>query len=170
MKVDLSSVIKVTGAEVKLSSTVGFGDAEFLGETYRFIEPLKVEGRVYNNGQSLTLEANVSGRMVTECARCLDEVEADVEFSVHELLSQREEGADEDEDIILFDGYEIELDDIIADHFLMNISGRYLCSDDCKGLCPVCGQNLNHGECDCDNEYIDPRWQAVADIMNQTKE
>lgn len=170
MKVDLSSVIKVTGAEVKLSSTVGFGDAEFLGETYRFIEPLKVEGRVYNNGQSLTLEANVSGRMVTECARCLDEVEADVEFSVHELLSQREEGADEDEDIILFDGYEIELDDIIADHFLMNISGRYLCSDNCKGLCPVCGQNLNHGECDCDNEYIDPRWQALADIMNQTKE
>lgn len=170
MKVDLSSVIKVTGAEVKLSSTVGFGDAEFLGETYRFIEPLKVEGRVYNNGQSLTLEANVSGRMVTECARCLDEVEADVEFSVHELLSQREEGADEDEDIILFDGYEIELDDIIADHFLMNISGRYLCSDDCKGLCPVCGQNLNHGECDCDNENIDPRWQALADIMNQTKE
>ena len=170
MKVDLSSVIKVTGAEVKLSSTVGFGDAEFLGETYRFIEPLKVEGRVYNNGQSLTHEANVSGRMVTECARCLDEVEADVEFSVHELLSQREEGADEDEDIILFDGYEIELDDIIADHFLMNISGRYLCSDDCKGLCPVCGQNLNHGECDCDNEYIDPRWQALADIMNQTKE
>ena len=170
MKVDLSSVIKVTGAEVKLSSTVGFGDAEFLGETYRFIEPLKVEGRVYNNGQSLTLEANVSGRMVTECARCLDEVEADVEVSVHELLSQREEGADEDEDIILFDGYEIELDDIIADHFLMNISGRYLCSDDCKGLCPVCGQNLNHGECDCDNEYIDPRWQALADIMNQTKE
>ena len=170
MKVDLSSVIKVTGAEVKLSSTVGFGDAEFLGETYRFIEPLKVEGRVYNNGQSLTLEANVSGRMVTECARCLDEVEADVEFSVHELLSQREEGADEDEDIILFDGYEIELDDIIADHFLMNISGRYLCSDDCKGLCPVCGQNLNHGECDCDNEYIDPRWQALADIINQTKE
>lgn len=170
MKVDLSSVIKVTGAEVKLSSTVGFGDAEFLGETYRFIEPLKVEGRVYNNGQSLTLEANVSGRMVTECARCLDEVEADVEFSVHELLSQREEGADEDEDIILFDGYEIELDDIIADHFLMNISGRYLCSDNCKGLCPVCGQNLNHGECDCDNEYIDPRWQALADIINQTKE
>ena len=89
MKVDLSSVIKVTGAEVKLSSTVGFGDAEFLGETYRFIEPLKVEGRVYNNGQSLTLEANVSGRMLTECAGCVDEFEADVEFSVHELLSQR---------------------------------------------------------------------------------
>ena len=171
MKVDLSSVIKVTGAEVELCGNAGFGDAEFLGENYKFIEPLKVKGRVYNNGQSLTLEATASGRMITECARCLDDVEADVEFSIHELLSQREEGSVEDEDIILFDGYEIELDDIVADHFLMNISGRYLCSDDCKELCPVCGKNLNHEECDCDNEYIDPRWQALADILkNQSEE
>lgn len=171
MRVDLSSVIKVTGAEVKLCGNAGFGDAEFLGETYKFIEPLKVEGRVYNNGQSLTLEAKVLGRMITECARCLDDVETDVEFSVHELLSQREENSGENEDIILFDGYEIELDDIIADHFLMNISGRYLCSDDCKGLCPVCGKNLNHGDCNCDNGYIDPRWQALADILkNQAEE
>ena len=170
MKIDLSSVIKVTGAEIKFSGDAGFSDAEFIGENYRFCEPLKVTGRVYNNGQSLTLEADVMGSMVTECARCLDETEVDVKFSAHELLSQRKENDAESEDIILFDGYEIELDEIIADHFLMNISGRYLCSEDCKGLCPTCGKNLNEGDCDCDNDYIDPRWQALADILNQTKE
>lgn len=167
MKVDLSSVIKATGEEIKICETTGFGNAEFLGEIYRFEKPLDVTGRVYNNGQSLTLELKVKGEMITECARCLDEIKADVDFDVYELLSQRKEGEDESEDIILFDGYEIELDDIVADHFLMNISGRYLCSDGCKGLCPTCGINLNHGDCDCDNEYIDPRWQALADIMNQ---
>ena len=170
MKVDLSSVIKVTGAEVKINGDVGFADAEFLGEIYRFDEPLKVTGRIYNNGQSLTLEADVKGRMRTECSRCLDELETDIEFEVYELLSQRDETDTESEDIILFDGCDIELDDIIADHFLMNISGRYLCSDDCKGLCPVCGQNLNKGKCDCDNTYIDPRWQALADILNQSED
>ena len=170
MIVDLSSVIKITGAEIKLDGTVGFSDAEFLGESYRFTEPLKVVGRVYNNGQSLTLEAEVTGSMATECARCLEELEADVDFTVYELLSQREEGQEETEDIILFDGYEIELDDIIADHFLMNVSGRYLCSDDCKGLCPNCGTNLNNSECDCDTEYIDPRWQALADILKNSEE
>lgn len=170
MKVDLSPVIKVTGAEIKLDTTVGFSDAEFLGESYRFLEPLKVYGRVYNNGQSLTLEADVKGSMKTECARCLDELETDVEFSVNELLSQRKESQEDSEDIILFDGYEIELDDIIADHFLMNVSGRYLCSDDCKGLCPQCGTNLNKGECDCNTEYIDPRWQALADILKNSEE
>ena len=170
MKIDLSSVIKVTGAEIKLNTTVGFSDAEFLGESYRFFEPLHISGKVYNNGQSLTLEADVTGKMKTECARCLEEIETDVSFSIHELLSQREEGEPDNEDIILFDGYEIELDDIVADNFLMNVSGRYLCKDDCKGLCQSCGKNLNYGDCDCDNEYIDPRWQALADILNQQED
>lgn len=169
MVVDLSPVIKVTGAEIKLDGEVGFSDAEFLGETYKFLKPLKLSGKVYNNGQSLTLLVDVTGRMITECSRCLDEIEVNVDYSVKELLSQREEGSSDDEDIILFDGYTIELDDIIADHFLMNISGQYLCSDDCKGLCPKCGQNLNKAECGCDNEYIDPRWQALADILNQSE-
>ena len=131
MKVDLSPVIKVTGAVIKLDTTVGFSDAEFLGESYSFLEPLKVYGRVYNNGQSLTLEADVTGKMKTECARCLEEIETDVSFSIHELLSQREEGEPDNEDIILFDGYEIELDDFEADNFLLNVSGRYLCKDEC---------------------------------------
>lgn len=167
MLIDLSPVIKVTGAEVNIDGTVGFKDAEFLGERYVFDSPLNVKGRVYNNGQSLTLVLTVFGRMTTHCARCLKELETDVEFEVHELLSQREEAENADEDIILFDGHTIEIDDIIADNFLMNVSGRYLCDEDCKGLCPTCGQNLNEKDCGCDNEYIDPRWQALADILKQ---
>lgn len=170
MKIDLSSVIKVVGAQIELDTSVGFCDAEFLGESYRFKEPLSVKGRIYNNGQALALEAEVRGKMNTECARCLDEIEVDVDFSIDELLSQRSEADEDSENIILFDGYEIELDDIVADNFLMNISGRYLCSDDCKGLCPKCGINLNNGECDCDTSQIDPRWQALADILNQQED
>lgn len=170
MKVDVSSILKVTGASVKLDSELDMKNAEFLGETYRFNEPLRIKGEIYNNGQSLTLSARVQGKMLTECARCLKEIEVDVDFEIHELLSREEDGASPDDDIILFDGHEIELDDIAADVFLMSISGKYLCSEDCKGLCPVCGCDLNEGECDCNNEYIDPRWQALADIFKQQDE
>ena len=72
-----------------------------------------------------------------------------------------------DGEIILFDGYEVDLSEVVRDRFLMNISGRYLCSEDCKGLCPVCGHDLNEGDCGCSGETIDPRWQALADILNQ---
>ena len=170
MLVDLSSIIKITGAKIALDDTVGIETAEFLGETYSFNEPLKINGEIFNNGKSLTLKARVMGKMQTECARCLKPIEVDVDFDIHELLSRAEDGASEDDDVILFDGYEIELDDIVTDHFLMNISGRYLCTEECKGLCPKCGHDLNEGDCGCDREYIDPRWQALADILNQQKD
>ena len=170
MLVDLSPIIKVMGEKIKLDAYVGFNNAEFLGETYTFNEPLKITGEIYNNGQSLTLDARATGKMQTECARCLKPIEVDVDFEVRELLSRAEDGAREDEDIILFDGYEIELDEIVTDHLLMNISGRYLCKEDCAGLCPECGHNLNEGDCGCNREYIDPRWQALADILNQQKD
>ena len=169
MVVDLSSIIKVTGAQVELDGFVELNEAEFLGESYRFNEPLKITGRIYNNGQSLTLDANVKGKMKTECARCLKEIEEDVDFDIDELLSKNEEGVDTDGDFILFDGHEIDISGIVADRFLMNISGRYLCSEDCKGLCPTCGHDLNESDCGCNNEYVDPRWQALADILNQQK-
>lgn len=167
MKVDVSDILKITGASVKFDAELDMSDAEFLGETYRFEKPLRIVGEIYNNGQSLTLEADVSGEMLTECSRCLKEMTASVEFSIHEFLARAEDCTDTDGDFILFDGHEVELDDIVSDMFLLNISGKYLCSDDCKGLCPVCGQNLNDGVCECDNEVIDPRWQALADILKQ---
>lgn len=167
MIVDLSSIIKVTGAQIELDGFVELNEAEFLGECYRFDSPLKITGRIYNNGQSLTLDARVKGKMKTECARCLKEIEEDVDFDIDELLSKNEEGVDADGDLILFDGHQIDISGIVADRFLMNISGRYLCDEDCKGLCPVCGHDLNESDCGCNNEYIDPRWQALADILNQ---
>lgn len=171
MFIDLSSIIKVTGAKKEIDGAVGFTNAEFLGETYRFPEPLRIKGEIYNNGKSLVLSAKVTGTMKTECGRCLKEIEVAVDYDIHELLSRAEDGADpEDEDIILFEGHEVELDEIAVDHFLMNVSGKYLCKEDCKGLCPRCGHDLNEGDCGCDREVIDPRWQALADILNQQKE
>lgn len=170
MKADVSAIIKVTGADIKLDDEIELDKAEFLGETYRFLKPLKIVGEIYNNGQTLSLKANVRGSMHTECSRCLKDIEVDVDFDIDELLSRAEEGKEPDEDIILFDGYEIDIDEIVADNFLLNIMGRYLCKEDCKGLCRTCGKDLNEGPCDCDNDYIDPRWQVLADILKKQKE
>lgn len=170
MLVDLSSIIKVTGAKKELDGHVGFSDTQFLGETYDFPEPLAIKGEIYNNGKSLSLKANVSGYMMTECSRCLKPIKVDVSYDIDELLSRVEDGADPDnDDIIVFEGHEIELDGIAAENFLMNVSGKYLCKVDCKGLCSICGHDLNEGDCGCNHDVIDPRWQALADILNQQK-
>ena len=165
MTIDVSQIIKITGARIDICNDIDLQVADFLGGSYKFPNPLKAEGEIYNNGKSLTLSVHITGKMETECARCLKPIEVDVDYTVHELLSRAEDNSGTDDDIII-DGYEVDIDAIAADNFIMNISGKYLCSDDCKGLCPTCGHDLNEGECGCDNEYIDPRWQALADIIN----
>ena len=171
MKVDVSAILKVAGARLEIDGNVDFTNAGFLGESYAFEEPLAVKGEIYNNGQTLTLDVNVSGRMKTECSRCLKDIWVDVDFDIEEFLSRSDSDIkSEDEDIIFFDGHEAELDTIVYDRFLMDLSGKYLCAEDCKGLCPVCGHNLNESECGCSREQIDPRWQALADILAQQKD
>lgn len=168
MTVDVSSILKELGGKLEVCGEVTLPDTEFLGE-YRFYEPLKVEGNISNNGKALRLNARVTGQMTTNCARCTKEITVPVDFEMAENLMQGEGEAIVDEDVILFKDTAIELDDIVLDNFLMNLEGKYLCSEDCKGLCPTCGADLNKGECGCSKENIDPRWSQLLDIMKNNE-
>ncbi|MDY3928903.1 MAG: DUF177 domain-containing protein [Clostridia bacterium] len=169
MIIDLSSILKDYGGVMKVCVKSDFKDTDFLGEKFSFPEGLLVDGRITNNTKSLHLSAKVTGKLVTVCARCLKPVEDDVSFDISEILV-RDDDKDKvtDEDVVIFSGYTLDIDDIVIDNFLMNISGKYLCKEDCKGLCPKCGQDLNLGECECSDEEIDPRWAALAEIMKNS--
>lgn len=166
MTIDVSGILKELGGRIEVNGEVEIGEFEFSGERYSLEAPLKVSGIISNNGKALVLTADVEAELCTRCARCLDEIIVDAGFSMEESFAQSESKIPEDDEIIVFDGYTIELDDIIEDNLIMNIEGRYLCEEDCKGLCPQCGANLNDGECGCNREFIDPRWSGLADLMN----
>lgn len=168
MIIDVSGILKETGGKVLIDDVVSFADMDFMGESFHFTMPLSVKGSVYNNGKSLRLEAVASGEMQVHCARCMKPVVVPLDFDIEESFMREEEGVVDDEDVILFSGNKIEMDDIIADSFFMSVSGKYLCSEDCKGLCPTCGKNLNEGDCDCEDDDIDPRWEALKKIMDKT--
>ena len=117
-----------------------------------------------------SFEENIE-KMQVHCARCMCEIEEIVEFKISEYLVREEDAAQvsEDDDAVIFSGEKIDIDELILNNFLMNVSGKYLCSEDCKGLCPNCGKNLNLGECDCSDNEIDPRWAALAEIMKNSE-
>lgn len=165
MTIDVSSILKELGGRIDVAGEVNVSDIEFNGEKYTFGTPLKVKGVMSNNGKALVLTADVEAEMGTQCARCLDDIIVDAGFSMEESFVQSDESSEKDEDIIYFDGYTIDIDDVVESNLIMNIKGKYLCDDDCLGLCPQCGQNLNDGECDCNKEFIDPRWSGLADLM-----
>jgi uncharacterized protein len=62
---------------------------------------------------------------------------------------------------------ELFIDEIIVDNIILSLPIKTLCSETCKGLCPICGQNLNEGDCDCEIENIDPRLQKLKDFYDK---
>ena len=165
MLIDLSDIIKDYGGKLEISDSFKMADVDFLGESFTFLGDFNINGYIMNNTKSLDLKATVTGKATVHCARCGKPVTIDVEFPVSEVLVREDGEISEDEDVIMYSGHEIELSDVLTNSFLMNVSGKYLCSDDCKGLCPRCGCDLNLQDCDCDKEYIDPRWEKLAEIM-----
>ena len=134
MTIDVSTILKELGGKIDINGDVEMSDTDFLGEMYHFNEPVKVSGSVSNNGKSLILKANCTGHMTTQCARCMKDIVVDIDFDIDENLAQDDGSVSSDDDVILFEDVKIDIDDIVANNFLMNVEGKYLCSEDCKGL------------------------------------
>ena len=165
MLIDLSDIIKDYGGRLELNESFSMQSVSFLGEEFTFNEPLLLRGIILNNTKSLELKATVTGRAEVHCARCQKPMVVDISFPVSEILVREDAEIAEDEDVVVYSGNSVELSDAVTNSFLMNVTGKYLCSEDCKGLCPHCGTNLNEKSCDCDKDIIDPRWEKLAEIM-----
>src|SRR5690606_41706177 len=73
-------------------------------------------------------------------------------------------------DQILYDGTEVDLAPAVREQILLTLPMSALCKDDCRGLCQVCGQDLNERECGCDRRVTDPRWAALRSVKLPRKE
>ena len=144
----------------------------YCDNSYKLTSPINVNGKVSNTNKGLYLDIDVDFTILDNCARCLDEVEVPIEYSIEGFLVK--EGFDEDEfeedDAFIYDGQELNLVDIIEQTLDFNIPARILCNEECQGLCHECGANLNKQECSCsedanDEEIIDPRFAKLKDIF-----
>jgi len=126
---------------------------------------LSLDGNITCTGGVLVLKADAKAQIKTSCARCLKEIELPLCFDFSEtlVLSGQDTSADADS-VIFFEGKEIDVGEIAINNLLLSVSTKYLCKDDCKGLCPKCGKDLNEGDCGCDFVEIDPRWEKLKNF------
>ncbi|MBE7031155.1 MAG: DUF177 domain-containing protein [Ruminococcaceae bacterium] len=163
MNIDVSRIVSAEGAVVPVSGTVAPENLMFNGQDIRFTAPVTVEGKVENIGGDVYLSLDITATFLTNCARCLKEIERTLSFSVHEVFSKREIA--EDEDVLPLESDEIALAPLVEDAFCMELPYNYLCDEDCAGLCPVCGCDRNQTDCGCETEQIDPRLAALKDFL-----
>jgi len=101
-----------------------------------------------------------------ECRRCLRPVIGELRCEVRELYRTRadQEAADPDEDTYALEGDHLDLRPLVRDALLLELPIAPLCQEDCRGLCPTCGMDLNSGSCGCPST-VDPRWQALDTLL-----
>ena len=105
-----------------------------------------------------------------QCDRCLKEVQqpVDLQFEIEVYTPDTEvEEADYQE---FMEQYSLDVEGLISNEILMSLPAKVVCKEDCKGICKVCGNDLNLGECGCDTFVPDPRMAAIKDIFNANKE
>ena len=126
-----------------------------------------VTGRLSSAGQGRWyFSGRIEGEAVSACRRCLEEVRAGVEQDVHLFFAEEgDETAADDPDVYPIDprARELDLRPAIREEWLLDVPAYALCREDCKGLCPSCGTDLNAGECDCP-PATDTRWDALRGV------
>ena len=138
-----------------------------------FPSPMKVKGDITNTAGYMRMHLTASLDYVASCARCLTEVSGSFTFSLEKTVAPREVLSDLDEDrlddyAIIDDGF-LDMDSQITEQLEVEFPIRFLCREDCKGLCSKCGKNLNDGECDCNKKEIDPRFAPLQKLLDQMK-
>ena len=162
MQLDISKILALDGERLDFEGETEFLPVTFLGSVFTFPGKAALKGNVVNDGGIFLLHMTVTGTAETACARCGAPARESFEFDLDEKLIKSGEAADDDAAVI--EGSVINLDEFAVNGFLMNAPSRFLCSEECKGLCPVCGKNLNEGECSCETEGTDPRFDILNDL------
>ncbi len=124
-------------------------------------------------GRELLIHVDTRISVLIPCDRCLEDVEQefDLEFTRHVDLSVSDADLGEELDESTFiNGYHLDVDKMLYNEILIGWPTKVLCSESCKGICNVCGQNLNMGTCNCEDTALDPRMSVVRDLFKNFKE
>lgn len=126
--------------------------------------PVKVKGRIVNKSGIVSMNAVVVYDVSAPCALCMTQINRTVTVPIeHTLLSCLEN--EEDFDLyIVVENMRLDLDELIREDVFLAMPMRFLCKEDCKGLCGICGTDLNTGTCSC-KKPVDSRWAALSDLL-----
>lgn len=167
MFLDLHKIIEMPGGRVPFRCEL---DRERLDHpalvSYR--GPVTAEGEVKNTAGVLELNAVVEADMTVRCDRCTAEFPHAVSLPVSVTLKADADG-DEYDELFPLDGDGIDVGDVLETCFILDMDQKFLCREDCKGLCPDCGRNLNDGPCGC-KKTGDPRLAALAQLLDDIQE
>jgi uncharacterized protein len=167
MKIDLKDLEEDSSS---LSFRTAPGELELGFEGADFAEPVEVELNIRKSGDSYFCTGVARTETNLECSRCLElyshPLKAKLDFLVKlgkEIIEI--EYPDQAGQIVSQGKQFVAIDNLVKEAILLNLPFKPLCSEECRGLCSVCGVNLNVSSCRCKKEKLDPRWEKLKDFL-----
>ncbi len=148
------------------------GTIDYHSDEFHQVEPLEVRATAELVDDQIHIFGDLHTRLEMVCARCLETVTEEIsrDFDLYyrplKTLTKAEEMKidDEEAEVAFFNGEGLFLADVLAEQVNLAIPMKVICRSDCRGLCPHCGSNLNHEECHCQTQAIDPRLAPLARV------
>lgn len=188
MRVNVGRISRDKGGCLEFDLEERSGPLETPGGRVEFTRPLAVTGTVTNTGKCLVVQGTIRTEGEFTCDRCLEkfrralEVPFETEFFRQKPEAggpggeRQDEGRDslrqEEEAFLadagrLFRGEDLELTETVREEISLALPMQNICREDCAGLCPQCGANLNATTCGCAEEVLDPRLAALQDWLDR---
>ncbi len=163
MLVNVQKIINAPGERIEFQFDLDLSDVDF-GGLYPAQDPVVVTGDVRNTAGMLLLQFTASSILKSVCDRCLKEFDNPKSVRCDYVLAERVEN--DGDDIIVLENGCVDVGDLARTAFILEMDEKTLCSEDCKGICPGCGVNLNQGSCTCKKE-VDPRLAVLAKLLEK---
>ena len=167
MILDLHEIIEVPGGHVSFRCELDRERLDFPALA-AFAGPVTASGEVRNAAGILELDAVVEADMIVRCDRCTAEFPLKLSFPVSATLKADPDEDDYDE-LFPLEGDGVDVSDVLETCFILNMDQKFLCSEDCKGLCERCGRNRNDGPCGC-GKQLDPRMAVLSQLLDDIQE
>lgn len=138
----------------------------------KLAENTSFKGQIYKDDRKTHLTGHIGTKIATACVRCLEPVSKSFEIDFEDIFVDAADEPKQDElevaagdlDESLVIGGSIDLAEVVREQIILATDEPVLCREDCNGLCPKCGQNLNLIDCKCASDEIDPRWAALKNL------
>lgn len=163
MRLNLREIIEIPGGRLPFECELDTDNLDYPSITEYKTKPLAV-GEVYNQAGILRLVGTITAELLCTCDRCGTEFESVKETDINAVIV--EENPEDDPTLFTLEGDEIDLSDILETCFILDMETKFLCQEDCKGLCSSCGKNLNLGPCEC-RKPIDPRFAVLEQLLDK---
>jgi uncharacterized protein len=167
--------IPISGLETGRNPVEMTADPEVLdlGQWLTFHSPLKIEGSLDKFGETLTLRAHATAEVDETCGRCTRTFRRPLDVEL--LVFSDRRGSDDEEmtreleregQLVYHDGISLDVTDAVREAIILSLPISPVCRDDCRGLCPGCGVDLNEEPCRCTETKVDPRWSALRGLKD----